>query len=161
MRKISYASLLLVSFTILSCNNNNNESLPKVVTLSAVDVTETSAQADGTVYVNNDLAISEVGFCWNLEGEPTISDTKLALKPSLDLDNTIQFNALVTGLTSKTVYFFRAYATTNLGTAYGEPLTICTCKYIAAELFFNIPSDPWKPWNLKRSKFSTEISLTF
>ena len=107
---------------------------PGITTEEVYAITATTATSGGFV---NDNGIStsytiegggaptpllEKGLCWSTSANPTISDSKLASSDRM----TDTFTNNLTGLTPLTTYYVRAYATTGLGTAYGNQVSFTT-----------------------------------
>ena len=94
---------------------------PTVNTQPITDYTGTTTTANGTIA---GLGISEItahGFCWSSTNTtPTIADSKVDLGT---ISQTGSFSSSVTGLTTGTVYYIRAYATNFSGTSYGRVVT--------------------------------------
>jgi uncharacterized protein (TIGR02145 family) len=65
--------------------------------------------------------ITQRGICWSTSPKPTISDNKTS-----DGTGPGVFSSNLTELTPGTVYYLRAYATNNVGTAYGSEVKIST-----------------------------------
>ena len=61
------------------------------------------------------------GVCWSTSQNPTIADSH-----STDGTGTGIFVSNLTGLTLNTAYYVRAYATNNVGTAYGNEVSFTT-----------------------------------
>ena len=68
-------------------------------------------------------AVTEKGLCWSTSPTPTIADSHIACGTG-----TGSFSTTLTGLTSGTTYYIRAYATNGAGTAYGNEV-FCTTAY--------------------------------
>jgi hypothetical protein len=129
MKRISFVLLfLLISFYFMSCNKVDSDTLPIVTTIVPIDITETTIQMGGIIISTCNLKIMEYGACWDSLPDPSISDSKIILVPEISCGDTLEFEAIITGLISKTDYYVRAYAINCVGTAYGESLLICTCK---------------------------------
>ena len=107
----------VISFTTLNGMPN-----PEVSTAEVTDITATSAICGGTVVADENLAIIARGVCWSTSSNPTISDSH-----TNDGTGTGSFVSTLTGLTSNTTYYVRAYATTAQATTYGEELSFTTC----------------------------------
>ena len=103
-----------------------------VPSVSAITTTTATAQA-----LANDNGIStlytiegggaptpliEKGLCWSTSPNPTILDSKVANSNLM----TGMFTNNLTGLTPGTLYYVRAYATTGLGTGYGNQVSFTT-----------------------------------
>lgn len=79
-----------------------------------------SAESGGLITSTGGAAISARGVCWSLSANPTIADNK-----TVD-GNTTSFTSSISGLTSGTIYYVRAYATNVLGTSYGTEVSFTT-----------------------------------
>uniref|UniRef100_UPI002930AC5F hypothetical protein n=1 Tax=Pedobacter gandavensis TaxID=2679963 RepID=UPI002930AC5F len=89
--------------------------LATVSTARASAITQTTATAGGFLGDQGNLVVSQKGVVWSLDKEPTIAlETKTLNGPGVGY-----YNSALTGLTKGTKYYFRAYATNSVGTAYG------------------------------------------
>jgi hypothetical protein len=127
-RATLFLLILSTIFYFLSCSKDESGTLPSVFTVDEIDVTETTAQINGLIISNDDLKIKDMGVCWDLEPDPTTSNSKITIVPSINSGDTLEFHAIITGLITKTTYYFRVYATNTVGTAYSECSMLCTCK---------------------------------
>lgn len=88
---------------------------PSVTIQAVTDIVSTTATGNGNVTDLGDPAATQHGHCWNTTGTPTTSDDKTTNGvPSA----TGAFTSSLTGLTSATLYYVRAYATNSVGTSY-------------------------------------------
>ena len=94
---------------------------PTVSTTSATYIALTTAMSGGNVVDNGVASITARGVCYSTHANPTIADNK-----TVDGYGTGTFVSSITGLTSNTTYFIRAYATNIAGTSYGEEKTFTT-----------------------------------
>ena len=100
---------------------------PTVATNSQVtNVTGSSAQCGGQITSTGYGYISAYGFCWNTTGEPTIQDSHY----QVGISTTDPFTYNITGLNANTLYYVRAYATNQEGTAYGNEVTFATMAQV-------------------------------
>ena len=100
---------------------------PTVATNSQVtNVTGSSAQCGGQITSTGYGYISAYGFCWNTTGEPTIQDSHY----QVGISTTNPFTYNITGLNANTLYYVRAYATNQEGTAYGNEVTFATMAQV-------------------------------
>lgn len=104
----------LVTFRTLS-------DVPYVNTAQPTNVAQTSFTAGGNVLAANCSGTVLRGICWNTTGNPTLADNHIASGTG-----TGSFVCNVTGLDCSTNYYVRAYATNNMGTAYGEEFSVTT-----------------------------------
>ena len=99
--------------------------VPVVTTSEVTDVTGNSALCGGTVTDDGGLAISARGVCWSTSHNPTLSDSHTS-----NGTGTGSFISSLTGLSTSTTYFVRAYATTAQATSYGEEMTFISLSGI-------------------------------
>ena len=100
----------------------------EVRTYSVSDVTASRVRAEGEVIRDGGLEVTERGFCWGTEHNPTIEG--LHIKASVGLGTySYYFSGLVKGQT----HYVRAYAVNEDGVAYGNEVEF-------------VPDDPFSPW---------------
>lgn len=105
--------------------------LPSVSLLSATVISTNSISCAGTITFDGYAPITECGFCWSANPNPTIDDNYVSVNPS-----ETDFNGNLTNLKSDTTYCVRAYAKNYKGISYSENAIakfICTMHYIAGE----------------------------
>ena len=95
--------------------------LPIVTTSEVTDITLTSAVCGGEVTFDGNVAVTAKGICWNTTGTPTIGDNKTTNGEGIG-----SYTSNMTGLEHGTTYYVRAYATNEVGTAYGEEVSFIT-----------------------------------
>jgi len=88
----------------------------EVTTAPLTNFTSTGATSGGTLLTNGGPAVTAKGVCWSTTSGPTVA---LSTKTN-NGTGTAAFVSNITGLTSGTKYYVRAYATTSAGTAYGN-----------------------------------------
>ena len=108
------------SFTTLQ-----NIELPTVTTAEVTDITQTTAVSGGNVTDDGGVAVTARGVCWSKDPNPTIDNSFIS-----NGNGTGSFTIEISGLTSATTYYVRAYATNSEGTSYGEQKTFTTLQYI-------------------------------
>ena len=101
----------------------NDQQKPSVSTAAVSGITFTSAISGGTVTSEGSAGVTVRGLCWSTSTDPTTDDTKTE-----DGTGTGEFTGILKGLTPETRYYVRAYATNQVGTAYGENLLFTTDK---------------------------------
>ena len=94
--------------------------LPTVTTTAASFITTTTATAGGEVTSAGTSPIIARGVCWSLNANPILANAN-SLGSGSD-----KYISSITGLKSNTTYHIRAYATSAVGTSYGEDLTLTT-----------------------------------
>ena len=93
-----------------------------VKTGDATDVTAASATVAGAIAFNNTGAVKSVGFCWSADNSlPTITDNNAVVSSSAD-----GFSYTLSSLRPETTYYYRAFAESARGIAYGEVRTFTT-----------------------------------
>ena len=93
-----------------------------VMTLSPTNVSENGVTFNGRIESVGTPAFSEKGFCYNMSGEPTITDTKVVVAGIKSGDYSINCS----GLLSNTTYYVRAYAIQNGTVLYGTSFSFST-----------------------------------
>ncbi len=102
-------------------------STPVVTTADVTDVTSYSAVCGGNVISDGGSQITDKGICWDTKPHPTIEDFHVFSGQGLG-----SFVSIIEGLMEDTIYYLRAYATSENGiTGYGEelifkPVFICS-----------------------------------
>jgi len=98
-------------------------SLATVTTLSATanENASTTATGKGNVVSDGGSTVTEKGFCWSQNANPTIGDARTTEGTGIGT-----FSDNIAGLTPGTVYHLRAYAINSVGTSYGSDLTFVT-----------------------------------
>jgi hypothetical protein len=100
----------------------------EVQTGEVSDVTASRVRADGKVIRDGGYEVTECGFCWGTEHEPTIEG--LHIKASVGLG---KYSCYFSGLQQGQTHYVRAYAINEEGVAYGEEVEF-------------VPDDPFLPW---------------
>ncbi|MCK4919777.1 MAG: choice-of-anchor D domain-containing protein, partial [Bacteroidales bacterium] len=98
--------------------------IPPLVSTSKISsITETSATGGGNVTSDGGATVTARGVCWNTSSTPTISNSK-----TTNGTGTGTFTSAITGLSSNTTYYVRAYAANGEGTSYGNQETFTTLQ---------------------------------
>ena len=96
---------------------------PTVRTNSVTAVEEGIISASGTV-MTSASPVTAAGFCWNTTGDPTIADSHTS-----DVHAITTFTRTLRNFTPGVTYYVRAYATSDIGTSYGEVRTVTTQSF--------------------------------
>jgi uncharacterized protein (TIGR02145 family) len=107
-----------VSFTTTGGGGN----LATLTTTVASQITSTSARSGGSISANGGSDITERGVVYATTQNPTTSNTKV----NAGTTGIGTYIVNLTGLTSNTTYFVRAYAINSSGTAYGNEISFTT-----------------------------------
>jgi|WetSurMetagenome_2_1015567.scaffolds.fasta_scaffold00376_13 hypothetical protein len=116
---IAYGSQ--VSFT--------TSSLPTLTTNQITSITQVTAVTGGNITNSGSSSVTTRGVCYNTLPNPTISNAKVTGGSGLG-----SFTTNLSGLLPNTTYYVRAYATTILGTAYGNEIVFTTITIAIPEL---------------------------
>jgi uncharacterized protein (TIGR02145 family) len=103
------------SFTTMSIN------LATVTTGAVSNISGTGATVAGEVTASGGVAVTARGVCYATTQNPSMSGTCVASASGVGT-----FSATITGLTSGTLHYVRAYATNSAGTAYGSQTSFTT-----------------------------------
>lgn len=104
-----------VNFVTSLCN-------PQISTSNISNITTNSASSGGFNISDSGFSITSKGVVWSTSSNPTVS---LSTKTN-NGSGSGSFSSNITGLSSNTTYYVRAYATNNCGTFYGNQVTFTT-----------------------------------
>jgi len=103
--------------------------VPTVVTGEVSDVTENSAKVSMNITSDGGAAVTACGIVWAEEPNPTEG-----LLTKVTFDGTeATYTCQLTGLNAGTTYYYRAYATNEAGTAYGDEYSFTTNEALSSE----------------------------
>lgn len=147
--------LILIVFLILACSKEeatNEFSVPEITTTTATSVTNTQANVGGIVSNNGNSAILKYGICWNTSPNPTIDNTKTSYSA-----NVTTFENTLVNLLPNTLYFARAYASNQAGTAYGNEVSFKTLMISPNETLYFPPnnSNSWETKSIQNLGWNT------
>jgi hypothetical protein len=97
--------------------------LPTVVTSPVTNISSTTAQGGGNVTSDGGSAVTARGVCWSATGTPTLSDPHTTNGTGVGA-----FVSQLTGLSSNTMYYVRAYAVNESGVGYGQVVSFTTLR---------------------------------
>ena len=101
---------------------NNSQGITTSIVSS---ITGNTGISGGSILNGVGEQITARGVCWSTSHNPTISDNH-----TIDSDGIGSFTSSITGLTSATTYYVRAYATNSAGTAYGNEVSFITLPIV-------------------------------
>ena len=112
--------------------------VPTVVTTSTTNISMTGATCGGNVTAAGGSTISQRGICYGTTVNPDTVGTH-----SVVTGTTGTFSAILSGLTSGTLYHYRAYAVNTTGIAFGADSTFTTsagavAPVLTTDSIFNI-----------------------
>jgi len=128
MKRVIY--LVILSIIIYSCqklellehSNPLEDGRPFVSTIKSDFITSTTAELYGEFISTGETPITLFGHCWSTSNTPTIEN----MYQGNDNYTSNKYVTNITGLNPSTKYYFRAFATNNVETAYGEELSFTT-----------------------------------
>ena len=112
------AASILSFVACLDNQSNEPESaaqVPTVLTGPVTATTSSTVECGGTVTADGGAAVTVRGVCWGFQVNPTVTDSR-----TTDGGGLGAFTSTLTGLTARTGYYIRAYATNRAGTGYGS-----------------------------------------
>jgi uncharacterized protein (TIGR02145 family) len=118
MPRISVLFLISLLFLIASCKKS---AIPSVTTVTVNLIQQTNAYSGGQITSDGGEHVSRLGVCWSTAEDPDINDNKT--EDTLGLGG---FISHITGLTPKTMYYVKAYASNSEGTGYGNQVSFTT-----------------------------------
>jgi len=124
MKHTKLFSTLFIALSILLVSCELEEKLPVIVTLSAEDVSSTSAKLNADIRNIGTPAYTVAGMCYAKHQNPTESNNEGRL--NYTGGGKVKIYGTATDLTPNTTYYFRAFATNKKGTAYGMQLSFTT-----------------------------------
>ena len=148
-----------------SLSNLYNALRPTVRTNSVTAVEEGIISASGTV-MTSASPVTAAGFCWNTTGDPTIADSHTS-----DVHAITTFTRTLRNFTPGVTYYVRAYATSDIGTSYGEVRTVTTQSFTCGTSSLRdvdgneyetvlIGSQCWMAENLRTTRFANGGSIS-
>lgn len=114
----------IVFTLILSGCSKDDPAPPTLPTVSTIDVstiTTSGAFAEGEIVTDGGTPVTKKGFVWGTSPAPSFPSPNFSEETGSAL-----FFSSISGLTSKTTYYLRAYAINKVGTAYGKEITFKT-----------------------------------
>jgi uncharacterized protein (TIGR02145 family) len=121
------ACFMFVFLLVINCSKEDDNpaspsfSVPILTTDSVSMVTTISVRCCGTITSDGGSPIITCGVCWCTDQTPTVEDNA-----TNEGTNVGCFTSSITGLSSGTTYYIKAYATNSVGTGYGDVLSFTT-----------------------------------
>ena len=116
-----FAATMLLQCFVFEKSTDSPTGLPVLTTSAVINITQNSAECGGIISTEGETAVTQRGICYGLSQTPTVADTK-----STNGAGPGGFTCGMSGLTSNTVYYVRAFATNSVGTGYGGILSFTT-----------------------------------
>ena len=102
--------------------STDSENLAEITTVEASEIDFESMTAGGNINDDGGFTIVSKGVVWSESPDPT---PELETKTD-EGGGASSFTSIITGLDEETEYFYRAYAITSAGTAYGSTYSFTT-----------------------------------
>ena len=106
-------------------SNGGGTTKPAVSTNPIANITSNSADCGGNVTSDGGATVTERGICWakaSVTNSPTLSNYSIQANGG----GTGSFSCTMTGLSSNTAYYVRAYAKNTVGVSYGDSIQFTT-----------------------------------
>ena len=100
---------------------NGKFNIAILTTNTISNITSVTATSGGNVTFDGNSPVTARGVCWSTSQNPTTTDPH-----TTDGNNLGTFTSNITNLTPNTTYYVRAYATNDIGTAYGNEVSFTT-----------------------------------
>jgi uncharacterized protein (TIGR02145 family) len=148
---------VLVLLIIFSACKKDKSYTPVIATISAVNITSSTATSGGSIIDNGGTNIISSGVCWSTSPTPTVNDDK-----STDGGTIGKFFSSVTGLSAATTYHLRSYVSNADGTFYGDEIIFITSEMnseiidIDGNIYGTITlgSQVWMKENLRSTRYA-------
>lgn len=111
--------MFFVIMFLFSCKEKPK--IPILTTNLITEVSTISAVSGGFISDDGGDAVISKGICLSTSDKPTIENSK-----TIAVTESNSFSCHLAGLTPKTLYYVRAYATNSAGTGYGELISFTT-----------------------------------
>jgi uncharacterized protein (TIGR02145 family) len=159
--------VLLYIMTIFLFYSCKKEKEPTLTTAEIILETKTTAIGGGIISSDGGLPVIDRGVCWSTSKNPT---TALTTKTSDGTGNG-EFTSTITGLSTKTLYYVRAFATNSERTVYGAQVSFYTyygdqtgtVKDVDGNVYnvITIGTQNWMKEDLRTSRYNdgTQIPL--
>lgn len=127
MRTVLIILAFVIDIVYGGCKKEENKLskkfLPQIETVGVPFFTNCSAECFGLIESDMGYTVTERGFCYSTDIDPTIEDQHITCGAGSG-----NFDAELTMLLASTRYYVRAYAVNQAGTAYGSAVSFVTLE---------------------------------
>lgn len=153
------SGVLILAFSIFSCNNRENPSAaPDLTTIPVSGITQTTGISGGNITNDGGTTVLSRGVCWSTETDPTTSNNKTS-----DNAGVGSYTSIMSGLSANASYYVRAYATNSIGTSYGNEFLFKTYAVFDADgngyHSVSIGTQTWLEENLETTRYCNGDSI--
>ncbi len=130
---------------------------PSVTTGQVTGVTNNSAICAGTVTYSGGAPVLEKGICWSQTPDPDLDDSHASVSAGTDT-----YTCTLTGLSSGSRYYARAYVKNEVGTGYGEQVVFNTkVTDIEGNMYGTvyIGNQVWMTENLRTTRLNDDTQI--
>ncbi|MDR3705752.1 MAG: sialidase domain-containing protein [Paludibacteraceae bacterium] len=112
---------------------------PTITSAAVTNISTATATGNGNISnLGNPASVTAYGVCWSSSNKvPTISDGHVT---NGSIATTGAFASSITGLSEKTTYYVRAYATNATGTSYGDTVKFTTTSILPTSISYTTPN---------------------
>lgn len=152
---------LLIATTACKKDSDITKSLPpEISTEKIVKPLLHTVQAGGIILSDGGTAVIRRGVCWSSTPDPTIEDDTTINGSGIGI-----FTSSLKGLAAQSRYWVRAYATTAIGTSYGNTEVFTTLDSTLTDIDNNsykvvqIGEQVWMAENLRTTRYRNGDSI--
>jgi hypothetical protein len=132
------------------------DAIPGAAVIAAF--TQTTAAVSSVIQYNG-AVITDMGFCWSTNHNPSILDNHISVTPV----QAGTFSAVLQNLTAASLYYIRPYIITSMGTTYGAETQLITLPYPPAAInpangAAGVSILPDFQWNMPLPAYLTALS---